>query len=219
MAAYKLVIGNKNYSSWSLRGWLALRAARIPFEEIRIPLRLEATPQAIRRHSPSGKVPALLDADGKVLAWESLAIGEWAAEQAPEKELWPQDPVARAFARGAASEMHAGFPNLRQQLPMDIRLSLPGHRYLAEAQTDIDRVIALWSECRSRFGAGGPFLFGRFGVADAMYAPVASRFRTYGVRLPPDAESYVRAIFDLPAMREWCDAAKAETEVINYLAP
>jgi glutathione S-transferase len=219
MAAYKLVIGNKNYSSWSLRGWLALRAAGIPFEEIRIPLRLEATPQAIRRHSPSGKVPALIDADGKLLAWESLAIGEWAAEQAPEKQLWPQNPVARAFARAAASEMHAGFPSLRQQLPMDIRLSLPGHRYLAEAQADIDRIIALWGECRGRFGAGGPFLFGRFGVVDAMYAPVASRFRTYGVRLPPEAESYVQAIFDLPAMREWCDAAKAETEVISYLAP
>lgn len=219
MAACKLVIGNKNYSSWSLRGWLALREAGIAFEEIRVPLRLQDTPQAIRRHSPSGKVPALLDAQGRLLAWESLAIGEWAAEQAPEQQLWPSDPAARAFARAAAAEMHAGFPNLRNQLPMDIRLSLPGHRYLAEAQTDIDRIVALWAECRGRFGSGGPFLCGRFGIVDAMYAPVASRFRTYGVRLPPEAASYVQAIHERPSMREWCAAAKAETEVIDYLAP
>jgi glutathione S-transferase len=219
MAAYKLVIGNKNYSSWSLRGWLALREAGIAFEEIRVPLRLEDTPQVIRKHSPSGKVPALLDAQGKLIAWESLAIGEWAAEQAADRQLWPQDPTARAFARAAASEMHAGFPNLRNQLPMDIRLSLPGHRYLAEAQTDINRILALWGECRGRFGQGGPFLFGRFGVVDAMYAPVASRFRTYGIRLTTEAEGYVQAIHDLPSMREWCAAARAEVEVINYLAP
>lgn len=219
MAACKLVIGNKNYSSWSLRGWLALREAGIPFEEIRVPLRLQDTPEVIRQHSPSGKVPALLDAEGRVLAWESLAIAEWAAEQAPERQLWPRDPLVRAFARAAASEMHAGFQALRQNLPMDIRLSLPGHRYMAEAQGDIDRIVALWDECRTRFGSAGPFLFGRFGVADAMYAPVASRFRTYGVRLPRAAASYVEAIHALASMREWCEAARAETEVIDYLAP
>lgn len=216
MAARMLVIGNKNYSSWSLRPWLLLRHADIPFQEIRIPLDQPGTQAEIRRHSPSGRVPALIEGD--LTVWESLAICEWAAERFPEKLLWPEDATARAIARAAASEMHGGFQALRDDLPMDIRNRRPGQPYSAEAQGDIDRVQRLWADCRARFGDGGPFLFGRFGVADAMFAPVVTRFVTYGVGLSAAARVYVEAVLALPAMREWTAAAEAETEVIDYFA-
>jgi glutathione S-transferase len=211
-----LVIGNKNYSSWSLRAWLLLRQAGIPFREIRIPLKQDGTRAAVLQHSPSGKMPAVIE-DG-LTVWESLSICEWAAERFPDKGLWPADPAARAVARSVASEMHGGFVALRQSLPMDIRSRYPNHAWPAEAQADIDRVQAIWADCRRRYGAGGPFLFGRFGIADAMYAPVATRFRSFNVKLTPVAEAYVQAIFDLPAMREWVGAAEQEAEVIDYLA-
>jgi glutathione S-transferase len=216
MADRILVIGNKNYSSWSLRGWLLLRQAGIPFREIRIPLKQPGTREAVLKYSPSAKMPAVIE-DGLTI-WESLSICEWAAERFPEKNLWPRDPAARAVARSVAAEMHGGFVALRQLLPMDIRSRYPGHTWPAEAQADIDRVQEIWAGCRGRHGAGGPFLFGRFGIADAMYAPVATRFRSFGVKLSPVSEAYVQAIFDLPAMREWVDAAAKETEVIDYLA-
>ena len=212
-----LVIGNKNYSSWSLRPWLLLRQAAIAFREIRIPLDQPGTTAAILRHSPTGKVPALID--GPLTVWESLAICEWAAEQVPERQLWPADPAARATARAVAAEMHAGFPHLRAALPMDIRARRPGHAWPAAAQADIDRVVQIWCDCRARFGRGGSFLFGRFGVADAMFAPVATRFLSYGVALPPAAQAYKQAILELPAMRDWAAAAAQETEVITYLPP
>lgn len=215
MTGRTLVIGNKNYSSWSLRPWLLLRQAGIPFREIRIPLDQPETRPSILRHSPTGKVPALIEGD--LTVWESLAICEWAAERFPEHGLWPADAAARAVARSAATEMHGGFPALRQQLPMDVRARRPEHRWSAEAQADIDRVVALWESCRARHGGEGPFLFGRFGVPDAMYAPVATRLQTYGVALSPVAQAYVEAVLALPAMRDWSAAAAAETEVIDYL--
>jgi glutathione S-transferase len=171
-----LVIGNKNYSSWSLRAWLLLRQAGIPFREIRIPLDQDTTHAAILKHSPTGKVPAVID--GNLTVWESLAVCEWAADRFPEKGLWPTDREVRAAARAVATEMHGGFPALRQNLPMDIRRRYPNHSWPAVAQADIDRVQAIWRDCRQRFGAGGPFLVGRFCVAEAMYAPVAARFRS-----------------------------------------
>jgi len=210
-----LVIGNKNYSSWSLRPWLLLKQAGIPFREIRIPLDQPQTRDAILQYSPTGRVPVLIE-DGLTI-WESLAICEWAAEQVPERALWPSDPTARAVARAVASEMHAGFAALRQHLPMDIRARCPGRSIPPEAQADIDRVIALWDACLTRWSGGYAFLFGPFGVADAMFAPVATRFRTYEVPLPAAAARYVETIFDMAPMREWCAAAAAETEVITYL--
>jgi len=214
MAARMLVIGNKNYSSWSLRPWLLLRQAAIPFQEIRVPLDRPETNAEIRRYSPSGRVPVLVEGD--LTIWESLAICEWAAERFPEKLMWPDEADARAVARAAACEMHGGFQALRDNLPMDIRARRPAQPNVAEAQSDIDRVQQLWADCRARFGGGGPFLFGRFGVADAMFAPVATRFVTYGVALAAEAQAYVQAVLSLPAMQEWTAAAEAETEVIDY---
>jgi glutathione S-transferase len=205
-----LVIGNKNYSSWSLRPWLALRMAVIPFDEIVIPLYEPDSKPAILRHSPAGKVPILHH--GNVTVWDSLAICEYAAELAASAGLWPADAAARAHARSISAEMHSGFAALRQALPMNLRAV--GARIPIEAtvQAEIDRIVAIWEDCRSRFGAGGPFLFGAFTIADAMFAPVATRFRSYGVPLPAAAQAYVDAIRALPAMQEWASAGVAETQ-------
>ena len=213
MARSLLVVGNKNYSSWSLRPWLALRVAGVDFEEVRIPLYRDDTPAAIARWSPAGKVPVLRHGD--VTVWESLAICEYAAEVlAPGAGLWPAEPAARAHARAIAAEMHAGFGALREALPMNLRarVRLP----LSPAvRADVERVVAIWEDCRARFGAGGPFLFGAFGIADAMYAPVATRFDSYGVSLPPVARSYADALRALAPMREWTEAGVAETERVE----
>jgi glutathione S-transferase len=213
MARFTLVIGNKNYSSWSLRAWLALRQTGAAFDEVVIPLDRADTAQAIQQWSPAGKVPVLIDGD--LTVWDSLAIGEYLAEQYPEAGLWPSDAAARAVARSAAAEMHSGFAALRRDMPMDVRRRT-ARTPSRDVAADIARICALWHECRARFGGGhGDFLFGDFTLADAVYAPVASRLVTYGVELPDTARAYVDAIMAAPAMRAWADAAAAEPWVID----
>lgn len=209
-----LIIGNKTYSSWSLRPWLLLKQADLPFQEIRIPLAQPESRTAILKHSPSGKVPVLHD--GEVTVWESLAICEYVAEKQPQRRLWPTHPAARAHARAVSCEMHAGFAALRQHMNMNCRRHLPGKGRTPEALKDIERILALWNDCRQRFGEGGDFLFGRFSIADAMYAPVVLRFVTYAVDLDPVAAAYVQAITTLPAMQQWLAEAAQETEVIPH---
>ncbi len=212
-----LVIGNKNYSSWSLRPWLALKQAEIPFREIRVSLYTEKSRAEIKKYSPSGKVPVLLD--GGVTVWESLAIGEYLADKFPDKQLWPADPAARALARAASCEMHAGFSALRSHMSMNCRKHLPGKGRTPDVLRDIDRITALWNDCRARFGQGGGFLFGKFSIADAMYAPAALRFVTYAVDLDPVSAAYVKTISALPAIQQWIADARAETEVIPQFEP
>lgn len=208
-----LVIGNKNYSSWSLRGWLALRQAGLEVEEILIPLDEPGYKREIMKYSPSGRVPCLVHGDLQI--WDSLAIGEYAAELAPEAGLWPDDRDARALARAVSAEMHSGFTALREHMPMNIRSSFPKEGRKPGVQEDIDRVRAIWRLCRSRYGAGGPFLFGRFSIADAMYAPVVSRFRTFAVELGDEEKAYCDAIWELDAMRDWVAAAEDEPMIID----
>jgi glutathione S-transferase len=215
MADFTIYIGNKNYSSWSLRGWLMLKQSGASFEEVVIPLRETGTRTTILRHSPSGRVPAL--ERGELVIWESLAIGEYLAERFPEAGLWPADQTARAVARAVSAEMHAGFSALRSHLPMNIRSTFAGRSVTPEAQADINRITALWRDCRKRFGQEGQFLFGQPTIADAMYAPVCTRFRTYCVALPPEAEAYCQHIMSLPPMQEWIEAAKAEPEEVPEL--
>lgn len=206
MPQLTLVIANKAYSSWSLRPWLALKAAGVPFEAILIPLEEPDTRQRILEHSPAGKVPILIE--GEVRVWESLAILEYLAERFPEAGLWPADRAARAKARAIASEMHAGFVPLRQHYPMNVRKRIPNRAPTPDVQANIDRVQAIWRDCLAR--SGGPFLFGRFGAADAMYAPVVSRFETYGVSVDPGLRVYMDAVLEMPPFREWVEAAHAE---------
>lgn len=213
MARFTLVIGNKNYSSWSLRPWLAARHCGADFTEELIPLRQSDTKARILSHSPSGKVPLLKDhevRDGVLAVWDSLAICDYLAEAFPKAHLWPLDPAARAVARSVSCEMHAGFPNLRSECPMDIIRRHPGRPRSAECEVEIARVLSLWQDCRSRFGAGGPWLFGSFSVADCMYAPVVTRFVTYEVPLDAVGAAYVQAVMQHPAMQEWCAAAALE---------
>ena len=204
-----LVIGNKNYSSWSLRPWLLLRQASIPFEEVRLVLGIDD----LSKHSPSGLVPVLKH--GALTIWDSLAIAEYLAEQFPEKALWPRDVEARAVARAVSAEMHSGFINLRTHMNMNCRGHFPGKGMTPEVAKDIQRIQQIWQDCRSRFGKDGDFLFGKFSIADAMYAPVSFRFVTYAVPLAPVAREYVSTLQDLPAMQEWLAAAKEESEVIE----
>jgi glutathione S-transferase len=220
--AYKLVIGNRNTSSWSLRPWLAMRHAGIAFDEIRIDLRAPGAKAQILKHSPSGKVPALL-AGGRVI-WDSLAILEFLAEthRYSHPALWPRSAVARAHARCVAAEMHSGFQALREHCPMDFVKRAPKARLPAPVAADVRRIVALWQECRRRHGIGGPFLAGRFSAADAMYAPVASRFRTWLPDLAPygddgTAQAYVDAMFSLPEIAEWETGAQAEVEAARLV--
>lgn len=212
MPSLTIVLGNKAYSSWSLRPWLALKQTGEPFEEVVIPLRQPDTKERILAHSPAGKVPVLRHGDRVV--WDSLAIGEYLAETFPAAGLWPDDAHARAVARSVSAEMHAGFAPLRTHMAMNLKERLPGTGRTPEVDADIARIVALWTDARARFGRGGLFLFGRFSIADAMYAPVVTRFDTYGVELPPAARAYADAVLDLPAMREWTAAAKAEPWVL-----
>jgi glutathione S-transferase len=210
---YTLVIGDKNFSSWSLRPWLALKHCGIPFEEERIRLRQPDSKAEILRQSPAGKVPALKTRLGVV--FESLAILEYLAERHPEHGLWPQDEEARAAARSISAEMHAGFATLRTNMSMDLLGRLPSPPVSAALEADIRRIAAIWKDARARFGTGGPFLFGAFSNADAMYAPVATRFRTYGVDLDRFGDdgtgvAYAAAILALPAMAEWTQEAETE---------
>jgi glutathione S-transferase len=212
---YTLVIGDKNLSSWSLRPWLAMRHCGIPFAEERIRLRQPDSKAEILRHSPAGKVPALKTRLG--LVFESLAILEYLAERHPEHRLWPQDEEARAAARSVASEMHAGFATLRNEMSMDLLGRLPSPPMSAALEADIRRIAAIWKDTRARFGQGGPFLFGAFSNADAMYAPVATRFRTYGVDLGRFGDdgtgtAYAKAILALPAMEDWTEGAQLEVK-------
>lgn len=210
--AHKLVIGNKNTSSWSLRPWLAMRRAGIAFEEVNIDLRAPDAKAQVLEHSPSGKVPALLVGGGRVV-WDSLAIIELLAEDHPA--LWPRAAAARALARSVAAEMHSGFQALREHCPMDFLGRKPKGRLLKPVAADVRRIVAIWQDCRARHGSGGPFLFGRFSAADAMYAPVASRFRTYLPDLAPygddgTAQAYVEAIFAMPEFAEWESGARQQ---------
>lgn len=208
-----LVVGNRNYSSWSLRAWLALRMAGLEFDLTVISLDQPGTKQAILAHSPAGRVPVLHD--GNLAIWDSLAICEYAAELAPQAELWPGDPAARAVARAVSAEMHAGFEALRAALPMNIRADRPGVAVADPVQADIDRITEIWRDSRSRFGAAGPFLFGGFTIADAMFAPIVARFATYHVPLGPVERTYADSLRALPAMAEWAAAAAGESWVIE----
>jgi glutathione S-transferase len=214
MAKLSIIIGSKNYSSWSLRAWLALEQTGAPFDEVVIALDRPETKGEIARHSPSGRVPALHD--GERVVWDSLAIAEYLAERFPEAGLWPADESARAIARAVSAEMHSGFSALRQNMPMNMRASAPGRGRAPGVDEDLARIFAIWRECRERFGAGGPFLFGRRSVADAMYAPVVSRLTTYGVALDETAAAYSRAIWALPAMQRWLAASRLEPAASKY---
>ncbi len=209
----RLVIGNKAWSSWSLRPWLVLKRFQLPFEEVGVRLRQPDSKANILAHSPAGKVPALLVGD--LLVWDSLAIIEFLADRHPDKGIWPRDPQARAIARAASAEMHSGFQALREHCPMDILSRTPKDELPDAAVLNIRRVVELWRDCRSRFGSQGPFLFSEFSAADAMFAPVASRFRTYIpdlARFGDDgtAADFVEAIFAMPEMAEWADGARKE---------
>jgi glutathione S-transferase len=204
-----LVIGNKNYSFWSMRPWVAATAFGIPFAEVRVLLDQPDTAANIARFSHAGRVPVLLAGDMTI--WDSLAICEYLAEQFPDKHMWPQDVAARAMARSSVAEMHSGFVGLRTAMAMNIKASLPGRGRTADAQADIGRVCEIWEECLSRFGHHG-FLFGEFSIADAFYAPVVMRFKTYGVALAPALQAYCGRVLAHPAVARWVREALAETE-------
>ena len=206
----KIIIGNKNYSSWSLRAWLAACEGGFNFGEIDIPLFRPDSRERILSHSPSGKVPCLND--NGVLVWDSLAIGEYLAEKQPA--LLPADPVARATARAVSAEMHAGFRDLRTHMPMNIRKDYRGFGRSPDVDEDIARIIAIWNDCRARFGAGGPYLFGHFTLADAAFAPVCFRCKTYGLEVNGAAGDYLATMLANKHMQEWEAAARAETESI-----
>ena len=212
--ALKLVIGNKNYSSWSLRPWIAMTVAGIAFTEEVVSLDAADFPERVRKISATGKVPALADGDTHV--WESLAILEYLAEKYPQAGLWPADPAARAHARSIAAEMHAGFTPLRRHYPMNVRRPVKPREATEEVTAHIQRIDRMWTDCRGRFGAAGPFLFGAFGAADAMYAPVVSRFHTYAVAVGPVARAYMTAVMALPAWAEWSAAARQEPWVLPH---
>ena len=217
MAGLLLLIGNRKYSSWSLRSWIVLRQAGIKFDEKFVALQQPDTGAKILKYSPSGKVPFLRH--GKIEVWESLAICEYLNEAFPKAGLWPKDKAARAHARAVSNEMHAGFAELRRHLGMDVSRQIDVPARIEAVRGEVDRVAAIWSQCRRKFGKGGPFLFGKFSIADGMYAPVATRFTTYGVKLPPVPAAYVKTMMNLPAMQEWIAAAKQEPWSIEYPDP
>ncbi len=208
MSGLKLVIGNKNYSSWSMRPWLLLRQRGIEFEETQIPLRQPDSLERKLAFSPAGKVPILVD--GNLHIWESMAIVDYLAEKFPEKQLWPQEREARACARTVSAEMHAGFASLRACMPLNCRARRPGAGRGPGVQEDIDRICEIWRECRERHGSARDFLFGEFTAADAMFAPVASRFQTYDVELAGEEAEYAEALLTMPAVKDWIEAARKE---------
>ena len=219
--ALTLVIGNKNYSSWSLRPWIAMKVAGIDFDEIVIPLYEAGSREQVLKYSPTGKVPVLIDGDQHV--WESLAILEHLAEEFPGAQLWPSDPRTRSHARVVAAEMHAGFAALRKACTMNFWLPPKPRPQSAEVMADVARIEALWADCRARFGQkshhAGPFLFGAFGAADAMYAPVVARFYNYGLPVGSDARAYMEAMMAVPAWIAWRDAAFQEPWVMRLNQP
>jgi glutathione S-transferase len=212
----ELVIGDKAFSSWSMRPWLVLKRASAAFTEIPVRLRLPTTEAEIARYSPSGKVPVLID--GETAIWDSLAICEYLAERFPKAQLWPADPTARALGRAAASEMHSGFPSIRGELSMDL-INPPRIAEITELTgAEIRRIVALWSNLRGRYAGGGPFLLGAWSIADAFFTPVATRFRTYGVKLSDfgdlgPAGAYGETLLEQPELREWEESARAEVGV------
>ena len=212
--ALTLVIGNKNYSSWSMRPWLALRANGIAFDEVFIPLYTgDDDKKRILNFTRSGKVPALIDGD--ITIWDSLAIIEYAAERFADARLWPEDRAGRAHARSISAEMHSGFPALRNECGMNLHRPVGAISLSADARADIARVQQIWIECRRRYARLGPFLFGTFGAADAMFAPVVHRFRTYAIAVEPEVKAYMDTMMALPAFQEWTSAGLAETLVIE----
>jgi glutathione S-transferase len=214
----KLLIFNKNYSSWSLRPWLVLRELGIPFEEEKLSINDPKYKERIAKYAPVGKVPVLVTEDGMAI-WESIAIIEYAADAFPQAGVWPADPRARARARSLCAEMHAGFSALRNAFPMNIEARLPGRGWSLEVQTDIDRIVDRWTATRAEFGRGGAFLFGKFCAADAFFAPVVSRFVTHAVEVPPVARTYMNAVLELHSMKEWTAAARAEQEYVAMDEP
>jgi glutathione S-transferase len=212
--AMKLVIGNKNYSSWSMRPWLALRANNVAFDEVFIPLYTgEADKQRILNFTHSGKVPALIDGD--VTIWDSLSIIEYLAERFPETRLWPEDRARRAHARSISAEMHSGFAALRNECGMNLHRPIGAIPLSADARANVTRIQEIWIECRERYGKLGPYLFGAFGAADAMFAPVVHRFRTYAIAVAPEVQAYMETMMSLPAFQQWTRAGVAETLVID----
>lgn len=212
--ALHLVIGNKNYSSWSFRPWFAMKVAGIAFEETVISLEAEDFKTRVMAVSGAGKVPVLID--GEIRVWESLAILEYLAEKFPAAALWPKDAAARARARAVAAEMHAGFVSLRRLLPMNVWRPVKVRALDDGSKTDVARIEAIWRDCHARYGAAGPFLFGAFSAADAMYAPVVWRLHTYAVEASDTARAYMRAMMALPAWGEWRDAARREPWVLPH---
>lgn len=210
-----LIIGNKAYSSWSMRPWLAMTALGLSFKETVLPLFEPDTSPTIKKYSGAGKVPVLVH--GGITVWDSLAILEYLADAFYDKPFWPTDPHARAVARAVSAEMHSGFQPLRQAMSMNLRKTFPAKPPAPEVQDNIDRIQALWAECRATFGAGGPFLFGAFSNADAMYAPVVTRFKTYSVKLDPVSQAYSDAVLAHPAVRQWyADAAREKWVIEKY---
>lgn len=211
--ALTLVIGNKNYSSWSLRPWIAMKVAGIAFAEELVPLYEPGSREKVMRFSPTGKVPCLVDGD--VTVWESLAILDYLADKFPDRKFWPDELKARGLARAVAAEMHAGFAPLRNHCPMNMRRDRAKPCELTpEVKDNVARIDAIWTQCRARFGQGGPFLFGAFGAADAMYAPVVSRFLSYSIPVGPAGHAYMQAVSSLPAWKEWETAGRAESWVM-----
>jgi glutathione S-transferase len=209
---YTLVIGTRNWSSWSLRPWLAMKATGVAFEEIVVPLRRPDSKALVAQHSPSRRIPVLklAEAGGETTVFDSLAICETLAERHPEAALWPADATARALARSTAAEMHSGFLALREALPMDFARVLPTPPLDETVRDEIARIQSAWSAARARYGAEGPFLFGRFSIADCMYAPVVSRFLTYGIQMTGDTKTYAEHVMALPAMQDWRTGAEQE---------
>jgi glutathione S-transferase len=206
MAPLTLIIGNKNYSPWSLRPWLFMKHADVEFQEILIPLDTPETREQIERYGPSGRVPVLRH--GKLCVWDSLAICEYAAELCGKG--WPKAPEARAVARAVCAEMHSGFSTLRSLWPMNARARNRRTAVTAALEADIERIDEIWNDCRARFGSDGPWLFGDYGIADAMYAPVVLRFNTYSARISQSARWYMASVLEDAALQEWLQAAKQE---------
>lgn len=217
----KLIIGNKAYSSWSLRGWLAVKQSGLPFEEIVVPMFNEEWDKRTEgdEFAPSGgKVPILWD--DQTVIWDSLAIIEWLAEKTDKARYWPTDDAARGMARSMAAEMHSSYPNLRRVYSMNVRKQFPTAEVSEEVKTELLRILELWAQARARHGSGGPYLFGDFGAVDIMFAPVVTRFVTYSIPLPRFAAAYVEAILHHPWIRDWIEAAQEEPWVIeDYEVP
>jgi glutathione S-transferase len=212
MAGLTLVIGNMNYSSWSMRPWVLMKQLGIEFEQRKLRFHSPEWDAEIDRWSPSRLVPVLWKGEQSV--WDTLAIMETLHEWYPQKGVWPRDPLARAYARSIAAEMHSGFRDLRSGMPMNIRASHPGKGMKPEVQVNIDRIERLWTQARERFGAGGPYLCGEFSAADAMYAPVVMRFRTYAVKVSASTQRYCDAMLAAPGVRAWIEAALEEKEFV-----